>query len=144
QQEAADNIRVGPSATGPLAFSCSRAVTPPGANATLLTNGVCGLGRTFKTSSHKPTWLINLDYKPNDDILAYAKYARGYRGGGINEANFGAETWQPETVDDYEIGLKTSYRGVVQGTFNLAGFWNEFKDQQATVTIPQCTAHIPG
>jgi iron complex outermembrane receptor protein len=144
QKEEADNIRVITSAAGPLAFSCSRAVTPPGANASLLTNGVCGLGRTFKTDSSKPTWLINLDYKPTEDILIYAKYARGYRGGGINEANFGAETWEPETVDDYEIGLKASFDGQVRGTFNINGFWNEFKDQQASVFIPQCTANIPG
>ena len=144
QQETADNIRVVTSATGPVAFSCSRAVTPAGASIALLSNGACGLGRTFTTSSHKPTWLIDLDYKPTENVLAYAKYARGYRGGGINEANFGAETWQPETVDDYELGLKTSYHGAVQATFNIDGFWNQFKNQQATVTIPQCTANIPG
>ncbi|CAN7286370.1 TonB-dependent receptor [Phenylobacterium sp. LjRoot219] len=144
QKETADNIRVITSAAGPLVFSCSRAATPAGANSSLLTSGVCGVGRTFKTKSSEPTWLLNLDYKPNDDTLLYAKYARGYRGGGINEANFGAETWEPETVDNYELGLKTSFRGQVQGTFNIAGFWNEFKDQQASVFIPQCTANIPG
>ncbi len=144
-KELSNNIQVvvKPDGTGPASYKCSRAVTPAGAGAELLTNGVCGLGRTFSTKSQKPTWLIGLDYKPTEDILAYAKWARGYRAGGVNEANAGAEAWQPEFVDDYEIGIKTSWRGAgFRGTFNVDGFWNEFKDQQATVTIPQCIPHL--
>ena len=34
-------------------------------------------------TSHKPTWLIDLDYTPVQDVLLYAKYARGYRAGTI-------------------------------------------------------------
>lgn len=138
-KEDADNVRVIPSPNGPISFSCSRAVTPsPNPGAALLTSGACT--RTFKTKSNKPTWLIDVDYKPTEDILLYAKYARGYRGGGINEANVGAETWDPETIDSYEVGAKASFQGAVEGTFNIAGFWNEFKDQQASVFIPQCVA----
>jgi iron complex outermembrane receptor protein len=115
-------------------------VTPtPNPGAALLTSTACGIGRAFTQKSTKPTWLIDLDFKPTPDILVYAKYARGYRAGGINEANVGAETWAPETVDDYEVGLKTSWRGSgVRGYFNLGGYWNEFRNQQATVVIPQC------
>jgi iron complex outermembrane receptor protein len=142
QKEDADNVKVITSAAGPLAYSCSRAGTPqltpaPAGNASLLTSGACT--RTFTTKSSKPTWTIDLEYKPTPDILVFAKYSRGYRGGGINEANIGAETWKPEFVDDYELGLKTSFRGSgVSGTFNVDGFWNEFRDQQASVFIPQC------
>ncbi len=134
-----DNVRVVVSPTGPISFSCTRAVTPsPNPGVSLVTNGACGNGRAFSTESQKPTWLIDLEYKPTQDILAYVKYARGYRAGGINEANLLAETWNPEYVDNYEVGLKTSFHGAVRGTFNLTGFWNEFKDQQASVFIPQC------
>ncbi len=50
----ADNVRVTPSPNGPLSITCSRAVTPPNPNAplpntSLLTNGACGIGRTFQT-----------------------------------------------------------------------------------------------
>ena len=136
-KEAGDNIRVGASPAGPTSFSCSRGAPNAALGAALLTNGVCT--RTFITKSHKPTWLIDLDYKPTSNILLYAKYARGYRGGGINEANFGAETWQPETIDSYEIGAKTSWHHAgVSGSFNIAAFLNDFKDQQTSVFIPQC------
>ena len=143
EHEDADNIKVVPLATGPVAFSCSRATTPVGgASSSLLINGACT--RSFTQKSRAPTWLVDLDYKPTRDLLLYAKYARGYRGGGVNEANSGAETWQPEKLDTYEVGVKTSFRGAVRGTFNVAGFWNEFRNQQATVVIPQCTAADPG
>ncbi len=140
----ADNVRVTPSPTGPLSITCSRAATPANPNAplpntALITNGACGIGRTFSTESSKPTWLVGLDYKPTQDMLIYAKYARGYRGGGVNEANRLFETWQPEFVDTYELGLKASWGGAVRGNVSLAGFWNDFKSQQVSIFIPQCT-----
>jgi iron complex outermembrane receptor protein len=140
-----DNITVVPSPTGPVSYRCQRAVTPtPNPGVALLTNGACAVGRSFEISSNKPTWLIDLEFKPVENVLVYAKYARGYRAGGINESAIGAETWKPEKLNNYELGLKASFQGAVRGTFNLAGFWNDFTDQQATVLIPQCTAATPG
>src|SRR5207253_2974122 len=75
------------------------------------------------------------------DILLWAKWVRGYRGGGINEANQTNEVWAPEFVNDYEAGIKTTWRtGGVRGNFNVSGFWNDFSNQQVSVFIPQCTA----
>jgi iron complex outermembrane receptor protein len=87
----------------------------------------------IKKKWQKPTWLIDLDYKPNDDILLYVKYARGYRQGSINSNNLGLETVEPEKVDSYEAGAKTSFRGAVSGYFNVAAFYNKFSDQQLAV-----------
>jgi iron complex outermembrane receptor protein len=89
----------------------------------------------LKQSSKKPTWLIDLDYKPIDDVMLYAKYARGYRQGGINMTNVGIETWGPEKVDTYEVGAKTSFGGPVPGIFNIAGFYNDFTNQQITANL---------
>ncbi|CAN7194272.1 TonB-dependent receptor [Phenylobacterium sp. LjRoot225] len=80
--------------------------------------------------SEKPTWLLGLDYKPTDDLLLYGKYARGYRQGGVNMTNVGIETWQPEKVDAYEVGAKASFDNVVRGYFNVAVFYNDFRNQQ--------------
>jgi iron complex outermembrane receptor protein len=83
------------------------------------------------TKSEAPTWLFDVDYMPTADIMAYAKYARGYRQGSVvPAAPVVLETYQPEKVDAYELGLKTSFRGPVPGTFNVALFYNELKDQQ--------------
>ena len=121
-------------------FRCSQAPTPadPAVRANLPTNRACF--REFTQKSNKPTWTIDLSYKPTDDILAYAKYSRGYRGGGVNQSSVGFEQWAPERVDTYELGVKTSFNGALRGSFNLAGFFNNFQDQQVSIFIGACTA----
>jgi iron complex outermembrane receptor protein len=104
----------------------------------------CDLSRN--ASSSKPTWLVDLDYKPIDDVLLYAKYSRGYRQGSVNVSSYGLETWGPEKVDTYEVGTKTSFDAIVRGIFNLALFYNDFSNQQlqlgtvpcTTISLPQC------
>ncbi|HEX8055145.1 MAG TPA: TonB-dependent receptor [Novosphingobium sp.] len=96
----------------------------------------------FQTKSNRPTWLIDLDYKPADDMLLYAKWARGYRQGGINPNNLGIETWGPEKVDTYEVGAKTSFRGAVPGYFNIAAFYNNFRGQQLAVNSVVAPAYV--
>lgn len=81
--------------------------------------------------SEEPTWLVGVDYKPTEDTLIYAKYARGYRQGSVNLASVAEwNTHEPEQVDTYEIGMKTEFYGPVPGNFNVALFYNDFKDQQ--------------
>jgi iron complex outermembrane receptor protein len=84
-----------------------------------------------KATSHKPTWLVDLDYKPIDPLLLYAKWTRGYRAGGIAiNAPTNFRVFGPEKVDAYEGGLKATFHGPVKGTFNVAGFYNNFSHQQ--------------
>jgi iron complex outermembrane receptor protein len=143
-----DNITVTATPTGPAgpsSYRCSQAATPtdPATLSNLLSNRACFL--SFTTSSKRPTWLIDVDYKPTEDILAYAKYARGYRAGGINPQtySFRAPTllpaWGPEKVDSYEVGLKTSWRSAISGTVNVAAFYNKFQNQQLSINIPACS-----
>jgi iron complex outermembrane receptor protein len=100
--------------------------------------GDCGLRYAKKTSA--PTWLADVDYKPFEDMLLYGKYARGYRQGSVNP--YGAEGYNSfgaEKVDTYEVGMKTSFRGPVRGTFNVAGFYNDFTNQQIQVGFQSST-----
>ncbi|TPE60608.1 TonB-dependent receptor [Sandaracinobacter neustonicus] len=65
-------------------------------------------------------------YRPNDDIMLYATYNRGFKAGGVNMDSAGAgtirnnpvyypgavpldPTYKPETVNAYEVGAKTEY-----------------------------------
>ena len=91
--------------------------------------------RRSSQTTKKPTWLIDVDFKPTDDILLYAKYARGYRQGNINASNTIPQGWGPEKVDTYEIGAKASFRGTFSGYFNIAGFYNDFRDQQLAASL---------
>jgi iron complex outermembrane receptor protein len=87
--------------------------------------------RHFETDSDAVTWVLGLDYKLNENAMTYGKYSRGYRQGSISPYSVpGLEIFDPEQVDTYELGLKTSFNSVISGTFNVAAFYNDFKDQQ--------------
>jgi iron complex outermembrane receptor protein len=93
-------------------------------------------GSSYHESSSAPTWLIDLDYKPIQDVLLYAKYSRGYRAGGVavqTPAKYA--TFRPEKVDTYEAGFKTEFHGAVHGTFNVSGFYNNFTNQQLQLSL---------
>ncbi|NGY03950.1 TonB-dependent receptor [Solimonas terrae] len=86
---------------------------------------------TPKTSSQAPTGQVEFSYKPVKDVMGYAKYVRGYRQGNvILAADPGIDTFEPEHVNSYEIGLKTTYRGFIPGRFNVAAFYNDLTNQQ--------------
>jgi iron complex outermembrane receptor protein len=108
---------------------------------------------TLPPKSYSPKfsdWNISgdftLSYKVAEDVLAYATYAKSFKSGGINLAGLpldannlpilSAQTVKPEDVNHYEVGLKTQFFGR-KATLNLAGFWTEIKNYQATVTNGQ-------
>ena len=99
-----------------------------------------------KRSEDRFTGTGVLSYKPNDDLLFYASYSRGYKAGGFNldrsalkspifpfggeagaQALVGNLQFDPETVDAFELGGKFSARGL---TFNVSLFRQDFKNFQ--------------
>jgi iron complex outermembrane receptor protein len=93
--------------------------------------------------SKAPTWLIDLDYKPIDNLLLYGKWSRGYRQGGL--AIFGPDPIQkygPEKVNTYEVGAKSSWHGSIPGSFNVSGYYNDFRNQQLQLGVA-CTPSLP-
>lgn len=58
------------------------------------------------------TYDFTPSYKFGDDVLVYARYARGFRSGGYNTSatqQAGINVLKPETLTSYEIGAKTSW-----------------------------------
>jgi iron complex outermembrane recepter protein len=98
----------------------------------------------FVEKSSEPTWVIDLQYRPIDTLMIYAKWARGYRQGGVNPSNIGLEVWDPEKIDAYEIGLKAEFRGAVRGYFNVAGFYNDLTNQQLQTIAIGCSVALCG
>jgi iron complex outermembrane recepter protein len=85
-------------------------------------------------SSRAPTWLLDLDYKPFETTLLYASYSRGYRAGGVVQSlSAPFDTYGPERVNTYEAGLKQTFLGAVNGTFDVDGFYNDFANQQLQI-----------
>ena len=92
---------------------------------------------------------LTASYRVSDAVNAYATYARSYKSGGINinglplnAANTGVDlttqTVRPEKVNHFELGLKTQALDR-RATVNLAAFWTEINDYQATVNNGQIT-----
>ncbi|WP_417451112.1 TonB-dependent receptor [Kordiimonas sp.] len=75
----------------------------------------------------------NLTYTINDDFLTYATFSQGFRPGGANRAATSniPLTYAPDTVDNYEIGWKSS---LLDGRIRLNGaaFYMKWQDIQLT------------
>lgn len=81
--------------------------------------------------SEEPTGMIDFTYRPTEDVMTYFKYTRGYRQGSVNlSADQGVDKHNPEFINTFEVGAKTSFGGPVPGQFNIAVFDNELKDMQ--------------
>lgn len=95
------------------------------------------------------TGRLVLDWKPNvsfaDDTLIYASASRGYKGGGANPPRVDinpaivqyqplAQTFRPEFLNAFEIGMKNSFDG---GRFmlNATGFFYDYKDYQVSQIV---------
>jgi iron complex outermembrane receptor protein len=97
-----------------------------------------------RTSDKKPTWTMNLQYNPTDDLMFYGTYSRGYKQGGVTPfAAAGVSFYGPEQVDNFEVGAKTSFKGAISGNFNIAAFYSKLKNQQILVGLQDTTGRLP-
>lgn len=97
-----------------------------------------------------PTWTLGIDYQITDDIFAYFTTRRGYRAGGLNAPDLAPvlepfQTFEPQTVTDYEVGVRTNWEsGTVSGHLNVTAFLGKFKDLQLTATGITANSGLPG
>jgi iron complex outermembrane receptor protein len=107
----------------------SRQPTPYGEflkpNGLLVQVGAFNQSKTFK----KPTWRIALDHQFTPDLMAYASFSRGFKSGVFNLTSPGDPAAEPETLDAYEVGIKTS--PAPGFTFNVAAFHYKYANIQA-------------
>jgi iron complex outermembrane receptor protein len=97
---------------------------------------------------------VIFDYALNDDYSLNAQVSKGFRLGGINDplniplctpqdlVTFGGnDSWDDEELWNYEVGLKSVIAGG-RGTFNIAAFYQDISDLQATVTAGSCSSRV--
>jgi iron complex outermembrane recepter protein len=96
------------------------------------------------------TYTAGLDYKVNEDLFLYFTTRRGYRAGGLNTPALAPslaafQTFQPQTLTDYEIGAHTKWKMADwRGGFNIAAFTGRFSQLQQQVTgIVAGGANVP-
>lgn len=70
---------------------------------------------------------VELNWFLSDDVMAYVSYSRGYKGGGFSIGQF--DSFDPETVDAYEVGLKSQFLDN-RARVNVAAFYKDYKDLQ--------------
>lgn len=84
----------------------------------------------------KFTWRGNINYTFSSGKMAYASYSTGFRAGGFNGRATSPTTmgpYQPETVDNYEVGLKADWLGRTLRT-NIALFYTKYHDKQEEIS----------
>ena len=97
------------------------------------------LNNPFKKSWSEFTPKVNLRYRFNEDAMVYGLYSKGYRAGGFNgrPGTYEAASiaYDPETVDNYELGWKTEWlNGRVR--FNGSVFVMKYDDKQEEQSVP--------
>ncbi len=82
---------------------------------------------------------FDVQYDLTQDIMAYASYTRGYKGGGLNDRIIGVTgggftflPFEDETSTNYEVGLKSELFDRML-RFNAAFFWSKYKNMQQAI-----------
>lgn len=151
--EATDNLKF----TAGLRYTDDKKVATPINSQLLLGPGFVGSGYINKGYRQSPdivqkwgrmTGRFVVDWKPEwggDDALIYASYARGYKGGGANPPGIDADperlqffpqpqTFRPESVNAFEIGMKNSLAGG-KLALNANAFYYDYKDYQVSQIV---------
>jgi len=96
------------------------------------------LFRESTESFDETTFMGDIAYNFTDDVMAYFRYAQGYKSGGFDQ-RFAGQTpsglpssFDSETTDTYEIGLKSEWFDNTL-RLNLAVFHTDYDDVQVIV-----------
>jgi iron complex outermembrane receptor protein len=97
-------------------------------------------GLAYDADFSEPTWNVSLDYQVTPTNLLYVAHRHGYRSGGFNSrlSNIALvrTPFDPETVDDIEIGSKNDLQlGDTYARLNVALFYSDYKDIQRQITV---------
>jgi iron complex outermembrane receptor protein len=86
--------------------------------------------------SSATTGVIDLEYRPVDDLMTYVKYSRGYRQGIVNPRGIPPyDSIGPESVNTYELGLKSTWSGAMPAALDVAIHYNDFQRQQLLISF---------
>ena len=83
---------------------------------------------TYEGSS--TDYRLGVNYRFSDQLMAYANFSTGYKGGGVNPRPFTAAqavSFSPERVNAYEVGFKTDFADNMV-RLNVAAFLNKYNN----------------
>jgi len=91
-------------------------------------NDILAFSGGSRRNEDELTGTVVISFKPVEELLTYASYARGYKAGGFNldrsvlssaNVNLGVLQFEPELVDSFEVGAKLDLRDF---KLNVAAF----------------------
>lgn len=91
----------------------------------------------------KPTWRVSLDHRFSPELMVYASYNRGFKSGGFNGQFPTDAAFRPETLDAYEVGIKSDLLER-RLRLNLAGFRYDYSDIQVARFINNQISYYNG
>jgi iron complex outermembrane receptor protein len=98
-----------------------------------------GPDNPFNESWDEFTPKLGVRYRVNDDLMVYGLYSKGFRAGGFSgrAGTYEAASipYNPETVDNYELGVKSEWLGG-RMRMNASIFYMDFKDKQEEQSVP--------
>ncbi len=96
-------------------------------------------GSVVSGDSQAWTWNLGANYQLAPEYFIYGTARRGYRAGGVNTPTLAGtlaqfQTYEPETVTDFEVGFKANWRsGPIRATMNIDVFQSTFNGTQRGV-----------
>jgi iron complex outermembrane receptor protein len=82
---------------------------------------------------------VGVRYNISDDVMFYATYSKGFRAGGFNgrvaSLEEAIQPYEPETIDNYEIGVKSELMDR-RLRLNATVFHMQYKDKQEELQLP--------
>jgi iron complex outermembrane receptor protein len=115
----------------------------PSVQASCVSSEALSGGDTFDAVTPR----VALEWHLSDDVMLYGSYSAGFKAGGTNDSTGDINTpFQEETLDSYEIGIRSTFAdGRVRA--NLTAFAMDYKDKQITVTTSpicnnRCTTNV--
>jgi iron complex outermembrane receptor protein len=98
-----------------------------------------GPGNPFRKNWDEFTPKVGLRFQVNDDLMLYALYSKGFRAGGFSGRPGTYEAagtpYNPETVDNYELGMKSELMDN-RLRLNVSVFQMDYKDKQEEQSVP--------
>lgn len=118
-------------------FTASTSLDPDEAAAGFPISGVPGIPEPFTVDTrrrdHAITPKLGINYKPNDNFLAYVSATRGFKSGGYdygaNNAPDASAGYGPEKLWSYEAGIKSDWLDRKLRA-NLTAFYYDYTDLQ--------------
>ena len=95
---------------------------------------------TPQSKFEKFTWSAGLDYQATPDLFFYGVARTGYRAGGANTPVLGPllkpfQTFAPQTVMDFEVGVKADYHiAGARARTNISAYTSKFKNLQLSAS----------